>query len=569
MEMVDKAVDENFSEEGIHSLAQLCHTVLYRHGIGGWLRVLLEASRQFCPISRINGVFISKNGEAILNIFDTHPNDRMVPYYISPKQTLEMDLTRNAWKKKVAIVPESIDKTTLINDLTKYKNRYNLNDSMYKGIPFLQHNSLLRLPLFNMDPFVFVINFWSDDTNVFNDIHIHLIKELIEPIKPDLEKFFISSNSENSIIVENSHSETQRPFLDFYVQQLARCPGLQEVCIMIKKVAKTDATVIIQGETGTGKEFVACAIHEQSMRREKPFVVVNCGAIPSTLVESELFGHEKGAFTGAINLHKGYFEQAQGGTIFLDEVGDLPLSAQVKLLRVLEKGHLVRVGSSKAIRLDVRIIAATNINLDAKMAKGLFRKDLWYRLAVFPIYVPPLRERTEDIPPLVKAFLVAKIQSLNVNFHGNVSENEIRRLYEYDWPGNVRELEHVIERSLIMHDNDKGILHFLIPNNLGMYKDLSQERKITPSKIDEKDKKNTIELAEGDHWLTLKEFENYYIKETLKKTGGTLLGKNGAATLLGISYSTLRAKMLAMGIPLPREVHRKSFSSKSADHEKK
>lgn len=555
--MQEANFDESLSKERVHSLAQLCHMVLGRYGIGGGLRVLLEASRQFCPVSRINGVFISKNGESVLNILDTHPNDRIMPYYRSPKQTLEMDLTQNTWKKKVVVAHKNVDKPTLINNLEPYKKFYDPNDSMYSGIPFLHHNALLRLPLFNIDPFIFVINFWSDTVDAFKPYHIELINSLLEPIKPDLEKIFSSSNYENVIFSEEENNNHQ-PFPDFYVQQLSSCPGLRQLCKIIQKVSKTDATVIIQGETGTGKEFIACAIHEQSNRRDKPFVVVNCGAIPSTLVETELFGHERGAFTGAVNLHKGYFEQAQGGTIFLDEIGDLPLSAQVKLLRVLENGHLVRVGSSKSIHLDVRIVAATNVNLAAEMEKGSFRKDLWYRLAVFPIYVPPLRDRTEDIPHLVKKFLSEKIRNLNLEFQGNISEHEIRRLYNYDWPGNVRELEHVVERSLIMHDNDKGIFHFLLPENSDFPTPLQHD-----SHTQQKTMKNKNEFVIPDtpNWHTLKEIEEYYIKETLKKTHGKMLGKDGAVTLLGISYSTLRAKMLALGIPLPREVQRKSYSS--------
>lgn len=254
------------------------------------------------------------------------------------------------------------------------KNMLLLNNSLYNGIPFLRHNALLRLPVFTMEPFVFVFNFWSDMVGAFTPEHMPLMQELIGPLGKELEANFALSDPEQYREQEEMElSEKSEPFLDFYVRQLEHCPGLRDVCGLIRKVARTDATVIIQGETGTGKEFVACAVHEQSPRREKPFVVVNCGAIPSTLIESELFGHERGAFTGAVSTHKGYFEQAQGGTIFLDEIGDLPLSAQVKLLRVLEKGHFVRVGGDRAMSLDVRIIAATNVDLDAKMRKGLFR----------------------------------------------------------------------------------------------------------------------------------------------------------------------------------------------------
>lgn len=550
----------HITKEHIQPLAQLCLAELRRQGMGRALKVLLEITRQFSPVSRINGVFISRDGNSILNIFDTQPNDRMVSYYLSPEQTASIAAKQTLWKKKIAVRLEDINKPTLINDLSSYKEHALLNNSLYNGIPFLRHNALLRLPVFTMEPFVFVFNFWSDMVGAFTPEHMPLMQELIGPLGKELEANFALSDPEQYREQEEMElSEKSEPFLDFYVRQLEHCPGLRDVCGLIRKVARTDATVIIQGETGTGKEFVACAVHEQSPRREKPFVVVNCGAIPSTLIESELFGHERGAFTGAVSTHKGYFEQAQGGTIFLDEIGDLPLSAQVKLLRVLEKGHFVRVGGDRAMSLDVRIIAATNVDLDAKMRKGLFRRDLWYRLAVFPMSIPPLRERRDDIPHLVKEFLLSKAQSLKLNFRGSVSEKEIRRLYDYDWPGNVRELEHVVERSLIIHDNDKGILHFVLPGE-------SMGEMISfplSSAAERNDKTNEFVLnpSQGGHWPTLKEVEERHIRETLKKTKGKMLGVDGASTLLGIHYSTLRAKMQNMGLPLPREAQRKNFSS--------
>ena len=541
--------------EHIPSIARLCLAVLRRHGMGSAMNMLLEAARQFAPVIRINGVFISRDGSSILNIFDTQPNDRMVSYYLSPNRTAAIAAEQSGWKRKHAIRLEDIDKPTLINDLAPYKTPALLNNPLCKGIPFLAHNALLRLPLFIMEPFVFVINFWADVTDAFAPGHIPAMQELIHPLGKELKESFSTSRTDLlSDQEDDKFSEKERPFLDFYVKQLESCPGLRNVCGLIRKVARTDATVIIQGETGTGKEFVACAIHEQSSRKDKPFIVVNCGAIPPTLVESELFGHERGAFTGAVNTHKGYFEQAQGGTIFLDEIGDLPLSAQVKLLRVLEKGHLVRVGGNRAMRLNVRIIAATNADLDAKMKDGSFRRDLWYRLAVFPMHIPPLRERPGDIPHLVREFLAAKIQSLGLNFRGGVSEKEIRRLYDYSWPGNVRELEHVVERSLIMHDNDKGTLHFVLPDAA----DAPIPSSPAPTSV--MNEPADCSACDCAPWPTLKDVEDNHIRETLKKTGGTLLGPNGAATLLGIHYSTLRSKMKHMGLPLPREAQKKTFS---------
>ena len=536
------------------SIAQLCLAVFRKHGMKSAMSMLLEAARQLAPVERINAVFICRDGSSVLNIFDTKPNDRMVTYYLSPNHTAAIAAGKAVWKRKHAIRLEDIDRPTLINDLSPYKTPALLNNPLCRGIPFLSHQALLRLPLFVMEPFVFVANFWADVTNAFQPEHIDLLKELVGPLGKELGENLAVSGT--TFYEAEKEMEEPRPFLDFYVKQLEKCPGMREVCGLIRKVARTDATVIIQGETGVGKEFVACAIHEQSSRKNGPFVTVNCGAIAPTLVESELFGHERGAFTGAVATRRGYFEQAQGGSIFLDEIGDLPLSAQVKLLRVLEKGHLVRVGGSRAMRLDVRIIAATNADLDAKMRRGTFRRDLWYRLAVFPLHIPPLRERTGDIPHLVRDFLCAKSRELNMDFKGTVSEREIRRLYDYDWPGNVRELEHVVERSLIMHGSDIGPLKFVLPE---------PSQKNAPPSSEPGTGRRQTDLPpvpeESSLWPTLKDIEECHIRRTLEKCGGKMLGQDGATTLLGIHYSTLRAKMKHMGLPLPSECRKKMFST--------
>lgn len=586
--MADAAFSTSPPTEGhIRSTAWLCLAIFRKHGMRSAMNMLLEAARQFIPVTRINGVFISRDGSSILNIFDTHPNDRMVSYYLSPELTASLTAGQTAWKVKRAIRLEDIGAPTLINDLSPYKKPELLRNPLGKGIPFLAHNSLARLPLFVMEPFVFVINFWADVIHAFPPGCMELLRELVEPLGRELGETLASSGADmregelpswpcperDGAFAnggrEPEFEEKQRPFLDFYVKQLESCPGLRGVCELIRKVARTGATVVIQGETGVGKEFVACAIHEQSARKDKPFITVNCGAIPAGLVESELFGHERGAFTGAVSARKGYFEQAQGGTIFLDEIGDLPLSAQVKLLRVLEKGHLTRVGGSRSMRLDVRIIAATNADLSAKMRRGTFRRDLWYRLAVFPLLIPPLRERPGDIPHLVRDFLSAKSRELGMEFRGVVSEKELRRLYAYDWPGNVRELEHVVERSLILHGDEVGPLRFALPDMPpdalpdGEQRELSGEstRSAHRSRSDGAEQlASLLEEKQEQTWPTLRELEELYIRKALEKTGGRLLGPDGATAILGIHYSTLRARMLNMGLPLPREAQRKTFS---------
>lgn len=289
----------------------------------------------------------------------------------------------------------------------------------------------------------------------------------------------------------------------------------------IEKVAPTDTTVLIRGETGTGKELVARAIHSLSSRRDRPLVKVNCAAISAGLVESELFGHEKGAFTGAVQQRIGRFELANGGTIFLDEVGDLPLDTQVKILRVLQDGELERVGSSKSIKVDVRVITATNRNLADGIREGLFRSDLFYRLNVFPILVPSLGERKSDIPLLVNYFLSKYSKKLGKRIEG-VSKNTLKLLLEYSWPGNIRELQNIIERAIVISD---GLIVHVEESML--------------------EKNITIEKYESEK---LEDIERHHILRMLEQTKWAIEGKKGAAKILGLHPSTLRARMRKLGI---------------------
>jgi formate hydrogenlyase transcriptional activator len=290
----------------------------------------------------------------------------------------------------------------------------------------------------------------------------------------------------------------------------------------VEQVAPTDATVLIHGETGTGKELLARAVHDRSRRKSRPLVKVNCGAIPSGLVESELFGHEKGAFTGATQRRTGRFELADGGTIFLDEVTELPVDTQVKLLRVLQEGDFERVGSSHTIKVDVRVIAATNRNLQEAVKSGAFRADLFYRLNVFPLEVPSLRERPEDVPLLVNFFLSKAAKSLGKEIRG-VSQKSMQSLGRYDWPGNIRELQNVIERAVVLA---KGPVVRIDESMLQV-----DEAAASPSSID------TLENNERNHIL-----------RALAETNWVIHGKKGAAELLGINASTLRSRMQKLGI---------------------
>lgn len=296
--------------------------------------------------------------------------------------------------------------------------------------------------------------------------------------------------------------------------------GLKYVLFKIEQIARSGTTVLVLGETGTGKELVARAIHGMSLRKQRALVKMNCAALPSNLIESELFGHEKGAFTGADSRRIGRFEIANGATLFLDEIGELPLELQPKLLRVLQDGEFERLGSSQTLKTDVRIIAATNRNLEEEVHKGRFREDLWYRLNVFPITMPPLRDRMEDIPSLVD-FYVKKISKRMGKLIKVIPITVMNALQSYHWPGNVRELENVLERAVITSSGPK--LHLM-----DELKKPAKEKYATT---------RTMEAVERD-----------YILQVLDQTQGKVSGKNGAAEILGLNRSTLRARMRKLGI---------------------
>lgn len=297
--------------------------------------------------------------------------------------------------------------------------------------------------------------------------------------------------------------------------------GLRGVWETVKLVAPSDAAVLIYGETGTGKELIARAIHQSSQRRHGPYVTVNCAAMPGELFESELFGHERGAFTGALTQTTGRFQLADGGTLFLDEVGDLPLELQPKLLRVLQEHELERLGGVRSIRVNVRVVAATNLDLAQMVRERRFRGDLFYRLNVVPISVPPLRQRKEDIPELARHFTREFARQMNREIQG-VPKEVLDLLQMSDWPGNVRELQNVIERAVIMSPGPT-----LRP--FSEWTDLTQR-------------------AQPEVTRTLAEAERDHIIAVLRDSGGVLGGRNGAAARLGINRTTLQYRMRKLGI---------------------
>ncbi|MCI0391093.1 MAG: sigma 54-interacting transcriptional regulator [Acidobacteria bacterium] len=320
-------------------------------------------------------------------------------------------------------------------------------------------------------------------------------------------------------------------------EMVGSSPAFQQMLGVALNVAPTDTTVLLQGETGTGKELLAYAIHQHSLRSHFPFVIVNCAALPPSLIESELFGYEKGAFTGALQRKPGRFELADGGTIFLDEIGEVPLEIQGRFLRVLQTGVFERLGSTKSIRVKVRIIAATNQPLDQLVKERKFRADLFYRLNVFPITLPPLRERSADIPLLVQHL----IDKYNARFNRSItsiSEQSLHTLQQYHWPGNVRELEHLVERAVLSAEG--GILKIAQPA-------IRDEPALSPN-----DKLPETVTALPDNGamrlVTLTEHEQSHIRMVLRHTGGRISGPRGAATILGLPPSTLRSRIKKLGL---------------------
>ncbi len=337
----------------------------------------------------------------------------------------------------------------------------------------------------------------------------------------ELEKLKNRLEKENKYLqeeIKNDHN---------FDEIIGNHPKLNELLNKIQLVAPTDSTVLINGETGTGKELIARAIHDLSKRKERPLVKVNCGAISSGLVESELFGHEKGAFTGAMQRRAGRFELADGGTIFLDEVGELPADTQVKLLRVLQEQEFERVGGSTPIEVDVRVIAATNKNLSQEISAGNFRSDLFYRLNVFPLETPPLRDRPSDIPVLVDFFLDRLGKKLGKSIKG-VTEEAMKRMIQYSWPGNIRELQNCIERAAIVAQEPVM--------NVELINDHETGSRLTTDNLDK-----------------LEDIERELILKALKDCNWQIGGNNGAANRLGRPPSTIRDRVKKLGIEKPRE----------------
>ncbi|MFD0764591.1 sigma-54 dependent transcriptional regulator [Mucilaginibacter lutimaris] len=375
--------------------------------------------------------------------------------------------------------------------------------------------------------------FYSRNEDTYSENHLNLLRRSSASFESMLQHLTEDKSGVAPVRRDaqlKKITETKAPAVETKFDGIiGKSRSLLTVLDQIDMVATSPTSVLITGESGTGKERIAQCIHKMSPREKNALVVVNCAALPSNLVESELFGHEKGAFTGAIDRRIGKFEQANGGTIFLDEVGELPLDAQVKLLRVLQEMEFERVGSNKPIKVDVRVIAATNRNLEKEVAEGRFRLDLYYRLNVFPIFIPPLRERKDDIGMLVKSFIDKFAQKTGRPVTG-ISTGAVNQLKLYNWPGNIRELEHFIERQVLI----KGE---------GIIEQISVPQSASGAVVTQ-----TAQQTPAGSFKTMEEMEAEYIVQVLKSCQGRIGGPGGAAEILGLPTSTLHSRIKKLGI---------------------
>jgi len=390
--------------------------------------------------------------------------------------------------------------------------------------------SLLSFPLLLENGETFSICFYSRRPDAYNPDHVALLNRLQQTLIRIIERTPAVENT-------NAHAKHVTKEISILVNDRtnAHAPGFEgiignshlllNVFDQITQVAPFDTAVLILGESGTGKERIADCIHNLSPRKEKALIKVNCAALPATLIESELFGHEKGSFTGATDKRTGKFEQANGGTIFLDEIGEMPVDLQVKLLRVLQEKIIEPIGGRSPVKINVRVIAATNRNLEKEVAEGRFRLDLYYRLNVFPIELPPLRERVEDIPVLANHFIAYYNRKAGKKITG-LSGNVLKNMFAYQWPGNIRELENLIERSVLL---TKGTI-------------------IEEISLPTIQKKDSFPNTQNFHLKTIHENERDYIIAVLKKCNGRIWGSGGAAEVLNVPPSTLKSKMKKLGI---------------------
>ena len=410
--------------------------------------------------------------------------------------------------------------------------------------------SLCAIPLVSDDRACGVLFFMAAAKHAYTHLRRGLLEQVGSAVAVALDDCLAHEEVRrlrDRLAAENAYLQEEIRSEHNFDEIVGQSPALLAVLRQLDQVAPTDATVLISGETGTGKELIARAIHNSSGRKDRPLVKVNCAAISAGLVESELFGHVKGAFTGAIDRRTGRFELANGGTIFLDEVGELPLDTQVKLLRVLQEQEFEPVGSSKTVSVDVRIITATNRDLQEAVRAGRFREDLFYRLNVFPIRVPPLRERVEDVPVLAMFFVSQFAQRFDKKIDA-ISQDAMAQLTSYSWPGNIRELQNIIERAVVLCQTRLLTLGTELSAAATSGNGSERARAAVAG----------VRMAASDFSpkqrsqpLSLKEVERRHVLSVLEQTDWVIDGQNGAARTLNVHPNTLRSRLKKLGIQRP------------------
>jgi len=427
-------------------------------------------------------------------------------------------------KEMAEAIQNKTSNVTLTSDVLKFT-----DDTKFKQVTGASGNSGIAIRIKKDKKSVGFIILRVKGENRYSKKDIAFLDGIEVPLSLAFSNFI----AYNDVVQKNNQLQDDFNYLQLELEdsQVKDVVGSEEGIFKILKnadqVLQLSNNIIITGDTGVGKEVVANYIHQNSTYKNGSFVKIDCGAIPESLIESELFGYEKGAFTGANTFKKGKIERAEGGTLFFDEIGELPLHIQTRLLRALQHKEIVRLGSSKPIKVNCRIMAATNRNLEEMVKKGDFREDLWYRLNVFPIHIPPLRERKSDIPVLINSLIAKKCKTLGIKEMPVVSEELMELLVNYEWPGNVREMENVIERELILNHN-KGLLFSCI---------LGNERRAISEPLQTNKVVTDLDTVIRNHILSV-----------VDKVGGKISGKGGAAELLGLHPNTLRNKMIKLGI---------------------
>lgn len=407
---------------------------------------------------------------------------------------------------------------------------------MIKVFPYIKEWSTLTLQLKIRGQRIGKLVASAKGLDRYTDSHASLMESIKEPVAIALSnaRRYQELVQVKDLLAEDNRELSAELKRSSGMEVVGADFGLRDVMAKVRQVAPSNSPTLLLGETGTGKEVIANAIHTTSPRQKGPMITMQCGAIPETLLDSELFGHEKGAFTGAYERKRGKFERAHGGTLFLDEIGELSQEAQIKLLRVLQEKRIERIGGTKTIEVDVRVVAATHRDLNKMVREGTFREDLWYRINVFPIHIPPLRMRKEDIPSLVQYFIIRKVQEMNLAYTPHFDNDMLTKLKDYDFPGNVRELQNLVERALLL-SRGKSLKFPELNKNPA-----------TNSSLGFKDQ--VIELIPMDDVIS------NHIRRVLNHVNDQIEGEKGAAKILQMNPATLRFRMKKLGIK--RKVYR-------------